>query len=93
MLHIALNILMREFGKPMPYVSLNLVHKLTFKYTSPSDFQNDVGTPQSYEVIDIALKILICEFGKPRLECCPGILSASSISEAMIPGDHEKIVL
>ena len=46
---------------------------------TPGDLKlkNVVATPKSWYVIDIALKIPICEFGKARPDGFPGILSAS----------------
>ena len=47
------------------------------KTMTPGDLKNEVMTPKSLYVIDIALKLQICEFGKPRPDGFPGILSTS----------------
>ena len=57
------------------------------------DFENEVATQKVQLIIDISLKLLIFEFGKPRSNGFPKICRQAHMSKTLIPGDLENKVV
>ena len=57
---------------------------------TPHDVENEVTTPKLHYIIDITLKLLINEFGKPRHSVFPKM--QVQISKTLTPVDLENEV-
>ena len=59
---------------------------------TPRDLNNEVVTPKFWQVIDITLKLVNYEFGKPRPNGFPKICPQAQISKTLTPGHLENEV-
>ena len=64
---------------------LSVSSNFVFISLTPDDLENEVATLKHQ--YDVSLKLLMCEFSKPRPDGFPRILSARSISNSHISVD------